>query len=127
MFNELSNDQSLWGQYQFWVFTYNTGNPVVYSAGILAEGLRKTVQELDPEGKDPALRKMIVIGHSQGGLLTKLTVVDTGNKIWEAVSDEPFEEFAGIAGGKRDFEAERLLYPCSFSQEGCLHLHAPWG
>ena len=80
MFNELSNDQALWGKYQFWVFTYNTGNPVVYSAGILAEGLRKTVQELDPEGKDPAIRKMVVIGHSQGGLLTKLTVVDTGTR-----------------------------------------------
>jgi pimeloyl-ACP methyl ester carboxylesterase len=95
MFNELTNDQALWGQYQFWVFTYNTGNPVVYSAGILADGLRKTVQELDPEGKDPALRKMIVIGHSQGGLLTKLTVVDTGTKVWEAFSTEPFEEFQG--------------------------------
>ena len=93
MFNELSNDQGLWGSYQFWVFTYNTGNPIVYSAGILAEGLRKTVQELDPDGKDPALRKMIVIGHSQGGLLTKITVIDTGTKIWDNFSDVPFEEF----------------------------------
>jgi pimeloyl-ACP methyl ester carboxylesterase len=95
MFNELTNDQALWGQYQFWVFTYNTGNPVVYSAGILADGLRKTVQELDPEGKDPALRKMIVIGHSQGGLLTKMTVIDTGNKVWDVFSAEPFEKFQG--------------------------------
>jgi len=92
MFNELSNDPALWGHYQFWVFTYNTGNPVSYSAGILAEGLRKTVQELDPEGKDQALRKMVVIGHSQGGLLTKLTVVDTGTKAWDTVSTVPFEE-----------------------------------
>lgn len=92
MFNELSNDPALWGHYQFWVFTYNTGNPVSYSAGILAEGLRKTVQELDPEGKDKALRKMVVIGHSQGGLLTKLTVVDTGTKAWDTVSTVPFEE-----------------------------------
>ena len=92
MLNELGNDQALWGQYQFWVFMYNTGNPVVYSAGILADGLRKTVQELDPDGKDPALKKMIVIGHSQGGLLTKMTVIDTGNKVWEIVSDDPFEE-----------------------------------
>jgi triacylglycerol esterase/lipase EstA (alpha/beta hydrolase family) len=108
MFNELSNDQSLWGQYQFWVFTYNTGNPVVYSAGILAEGLRKTVQELDPDGKDSALRKMIVIGHSQGGLLTKLTVIDTGNKVWEAVSDEPFDDL------KASPEAKEILRRSAF-------------
>ena len=92
MFNELRNDRALWGHYQFWVFTYNTGNPVVYSAGILAEGLRKTVQELDPEGKDPALKKMIVIGHSQGGLLTKMTVIDTGKRFGTLVSTVPFEE-----------------------------------
>jgi pimeloyl-ACP methyl ester carboxylesterase len=103
MFNELSNDTTLWGQYQYWLFTYNTGNPVVYSAGILAEGLRKTVQELDPEGEDPALRKMVVIGHSQGGLLTKLAVIDTGNKVWEVVSDEPFEEL------KASPEAKEIL------------------
>lgn len=90
MFNELSNDPVLWGNYQFWLFTYNTGNPIVYSAGILAEGLRKTVDEMDPDGKDPALRKMVVIGHSQGGLLTKLTTVDSGMKFW--TTDMPFDE-----------------------------------
>ena len=35
-----------------------------------------TVQQLDPEGREPALRRMVVIGHSQGGLLTKLTAID---------------------------------------------------
>lgn len=90
MFNELSNDPVLWGNYQFWLFTYNTGNPIIYSAGILAEGLRKTLDEMDPDGKDPALRKMVVIGHSQGGLLTKLTTVDSGMKFW--TTDVPFDE-----------------------------------
>jgi len=90
MFNELANDPMLWGNYQFWLFTYNTGNPIIYSAGILAEGLRKTVDEMDPDSKDPALRKMVVIGHSQGGLLTKLTTVDSGMKFW--TTDMPFDE-----------------------------------
>jgi len=111
MFNELSNDQALWGHYQFWVFTYNTGNPVVYSAGILAEGLRKTVHELDPEGKDPALTKMIVIGHSQGGLLTKMTVIDTSTKVWEAFSAEPFEEFKGSPETKEILRRSTFFTP----------------
>jgi len=108
MFNELGNDSALWGHYQCWMFTYNTGNPVGYSAGILAEGLRKTVQELDPEGKDSALKKMVVIGHSQGGLLTKLAVIDTGNKVWEVVSDTPFEEL------KASPEAKEILRRSAF-------------
>jgi hypothetical protein len=63
MLNELQNDPNLWGHYQFWLYTYNTGNPIVYSGGILTEGLNRAVAELDPEGRDPALRKMVVIGH----------------------------------------------------------------
>jgi len=67
MLNEILNDPELRDQYQMWLFTYNTGNPILYSGGILAAGLRNVVRELDPEGKDEALRKMVVIGHSQGG------------------------------------------------------------
>jgi len=40
------------------------------------------VARLDPDGTDPALQRMVVIGHSQGGLLTKLTAVDAGDKLW---------------------------------------------
>lgn len=32
-----------------------------------ADGLKRVIPELDPEGKNPSLRKMAVIGHSQGG------------------------------------------------------------
>jgi triacylglycerol esterase/lipase EstA (alpha/beta hydrolase family) len=126
MFNELGNDLALWGQYQFWVFTYNTGNPIVYSAGILADGLRKTVQELDPEGKDPALRKMIVIGHSQGGLLTKMTVIDTGNKVWEAVSDEPFEDLQASPEAKEILRRSAFFTPVP-SVKRVVFLSTPHG
>ena len=92
MFNELQNDRNLWGHYQFWLFTYNTGNPILYSGGILIEGLKSVTREFDPEGKDPAMKKMVVIGHSQGGLLTKLTAVDSGNAFWANVTSTPFNE-----------------------------------
>jgi pimeloyl-ACP methyl ester carboxylesterase len=126
MFNELGNDLALWGQYQFWVFTYNTGNPIVYSAGILADGLRKTVQELDPEGKDPALRKMIVIGHSQGGLLTKMTVIDTGNKGWEAASTVPFEELQASPETKEILRRSTFFTPVP-SVKRVVFLSTPHG
>jgi hypothetical protein len=35
---------------------------------------------------------MVVIGHSQGGLLTKLISIDSGTKIWDAVSSKPVDE-----------------------------------
>lgn len=91
MVNELENDPIVAKHYQIWLFMYNTGNPIAYSAGILVQTLRNVVAELDPEGTDPALQRMVVVGHSQGGLLTKLTAVDSGQSFWKNVSSKPFE------------------------------------
>jgi hypothetical protein len=82
MINELENDPSFWANYEIWLFIYNTGNPIAYSASLLRDSLTKALADLDPEGKDPGLTKMVVIGHSQGGLLTKMTVIDTGMRLW---------------------------------------------
>jgi len=81
MFNELQNDPRIRQRYQFWFFTYETGNPVIYSAMRLREALEGAVATLDPSGQDPALRQMVLIGHSQGGLLVKLMVVDLEQEI----------------------------------------------
>ena len=90
--NELEADPRIAPRVQLWLFTYNTGLPILYSAGLLRETLTKTVAELDPQGTDPALRRMVLIGHSQGGLLAKLAVVDSGTRFWDNVSETPFEE-----------------------------------
>jgi hypothetical protein len=52
------------------------------------------VEKLDPEGQDPALRQMVLIGHSQGGLLVKMQAIDTGDRLWNAVSRKPIEDLA---------------------------------
>jgi pimeloyl-ACP methyl ester carboxylesterase len=89
MLNELENDPVLSDRLQFWFFFYASGNPIGYSGGLLAQALRNIKRDLNPEGSDPALDQMVVIGHSQGGLLTKLTVVDSGPRFWNGVFDEP--------------------------------------
>ena len=90
--NELEADPRIAPRVQLWLFSYNTGLPILYSAGLLRETLTRAVAELDPDGTDPAMRRMVLIGHSQGGLLTKLAVVDSGTKFWDNVSETPFEE-----------------------------------
>lgn len=92
LFNEINADPRLANRYQFWIFTYNTGNPILLSAGILRKSLARAVGEFDPEGKDPALRRMVVIGHSQGGLLTRLTAINSGTKFWDNISKKPLDE-----------------------------------
>ena len=72
MLNELQNDPILKDRIQFWLFTYNTSNPILLSARDLRVALTKARQDFDPDGRDPALRDMVLIGHSQGGLLARL-------------------------------------------------------
>jgi len=90
--NELQNDPIVSRRYQIWLFLYNTGNPIAYSGGLLVQSLKDAVAELDPAGRDPALQHVVVVGHSQGGLLTKLTVVDSGDAFWNNISHKPFDE-----------------------------------
>src|SRR5262249_5600560 len=90
--NEIQNDPVLRERVQFWIFTYNTSNPVLISAGELRRSLTDIVKELDPEGRDPALRRMVVIGHSQGGLLTRLMITRSENRFWENFSHVPLDE-----------------------------------
>ena len=92
MLNVLSNTAPLRDRYQCWFFFYETGNPIPYSSMRLRETLTKTLQQLDPQGKDPALQHMVVIGHSQGGLLTRMTAIDSGTRLWDTVSRKPIDQ-----------------------------------
>jgi pimeloyl-ACP methyl ester carboxylesterase len=93
LFNEISHDPVVSGRYQFWLFQYNTGQPILYSAMLLRRALRSVLAEIDPSGEDEALRRMVMIGHSQGGLLTKLMAINSGTRFWNNVTDEPFDQF----------------------------------
>jgi hypothetical protein len=92
MFNRLLADPDIRGRYQFWFFQYDSGNPIALSALRLREALTAAVARLDPQGQDPALRKMVLIGHSQGGLLVKMQVISSGDRIWNAASRKPLDE-----------------------------------
>ena len=83
MFNQLNADPELRARYQFWFFSYTTGNPIIYSASLLRDALDEMLKTLDPDGSDASLRDMVVIGHSQGGILTKLQVVSSGDAYWK--------------------------------------------
>ncbi|MCE5230392.1 hypothetical protein LLG95_12475 [bacterium] len=114
MFNELQGDPRIASRYQFWFFIYNSGNPIAMSAMRLRENLAAAVKQLDPEGKDPALRQMVVIGHSQGGLLAKMTVVNSGNKFWETISKHPFETAMLSAESKNMLRRSLFIEPLPF-------------
>lgn len=114
MVNTLLADTELRRRYQFWTFMYGSGNPLVRSVNELRDTLTAEVARLDPQGTNAALRDMVVIGHSQGGLLTKATAVDTGDVMWRMVSTNRFED-AKLTEEQRKAVAQHLfLKPLPF-------------
>ncbi len=90
--NELRGDPELRKRYQFWMFFYSTGNPILTSAARLRQSLVSIRDEFDPLGKDPALNDMILVGHSMGGLLSRMMISDSGESLWQAASDKSPDE-----------------------------------
>ncbi|MBP1751535.1 MAG: hypothetical protein H6Q57_371 [Geobacteraceae bacterium] len=109
MLNTLRADPVIRKRYQFWFFQYNSNNLIVASAAQLRKTLSDTVGKLDPTGQDPALKQMVVIGHSQGGLLTKMTAVAPGDNLWKSISDKSIDELDADVETK-DLARRMLLF-----------------
>ncbi|MFZ5427943.1 MAG: esterase/lipase family protein [Thermodesulfobacteriota bacterium] len=92
MVNGLMGDPELRERYQFWYFSYPTGNPVFYSAMLLRQSLESVREAYDPDGTNPAFNDMVIVGHSMGGLLSKTMVQDSGDELWLSAVGKPFSE-----------------------------------
>lgn len=87
--NDLRGDPALRERYQFWMFFYSTGNPILRSADRLRQALAQVRQDFDPNHQDPALDQMVLVGHSMGGILSRLAVSSSGEDLWNAACRVP--------------------------------------
>ena len=90
--NEIRGDPDLRDRYQVWLFMYPTGTPFPYSAAKLRTQINQLRRVIDPEHTDKALDRSIIIGHSMGGLITRLMISSSGQNLWNLVGARPFDE-----------------------------------
>jgi len=117
MVNDLLADARLRERYAFWFFTYDSGNPIAYSGYQLRDALTQAVDRADPNGSDSCARDMVVMGHSQGGLLTKLTAIDSGDIFWANVTDKPLDELKLAPDDKELLRNTMFVKPLPFVRE----------
>jgi len=117
MVNDLIADSRLRDRYAFWFFAYDSGNPIPYSGMQLRDALTQAARRAAPGGNDPCVDDMIVLGHSQGGLLTKLTSIDSGDAFWANVSDAPFDAVALPPADKELLRKALFVKPLPFVTE----------
>ncbi|MEI6655122.1 MAG: alpha/beta hydrolase [Verrucomicrobiota bacterium] len=85
--NELEFDPALRQRYQYLVFGYPTGNPPAYSAMRFREELAKFYQ-LHPDAPS-----CVLIGHSMGGLISRMQVTTVDRKAWDAMGKDKASTF----------------------------------
>lgn len=91
MFNDLRSIPEIRRHYQFWCYFYPTGEPFIHTAADLREQMAHLRKLLDPQEKEPALEQIVMIGHSMGGLISRLQSVDSGDLFWRQVAQKPFD------------------------------------
>ncbi|MDR3108233.1 MAG: hypothetical protein LBU65_00910 [Planctomycetaceae bacterium] len=89
MFNTLRSEPELRSRFQFFFYFYPTGQPFWISAAQLRHDLYDFRLAIDPQLTDSSLDKMVLVGHSMGGLVAHLQVIDSGNEFWKLASNEP--------------------------------------
>jgi pimeloyl-ACP methyl ester carboxylesterase len=92
MANDLLEDPVIRDNFEFWFFSYGTGNPIPFSALQLRQDIEAAVQKLGGTGADPALGRITLVGHSQGGLLAKMLVIDPGSRLWDGIVRRPLDQ-----------------------------------
>ena len=93
--NELDQIPGIKERYQFWFYMYPTSGSILLNGTDLRENLQRTIHHLDPKNTNPALKHMVLIGHSMGGLLARLQVVYSDDKLYSGLCRVPFNELQG--------------------------------
>lgn len=97
MFNDLRAFPEIRGRYQFWFFLYPSGQPFWTSGSQLRDTLAEVRQTLDPQGANPNMDQLVLVGHSMGGLVSYLQTMESGDEFWRVLSDKPIEELKASA------------------------------
>lgn len=83
--NEVLGDETLRRRYQIWQVYYPTNAPLPINNFAIREAVTQTLTHFDPTGKAPASNNITLIGHSMGGVLSRLMVSSSEDKLWDAL------------------------------------------
>jgi len=92
--NDLMSDPDLRSKYQPLCFAYPSNLPIPSSAARLRQLLVRARNTLDAPHRNPGFDRMIIVGHSMGGLLSRMQVTDSGDDYWNAFFTVPPERLA---------------------------------
>jgi pimeloyl-ACP methyl ester carboxylesterase len=87
--NEVMGDEALRRTYQVWEVYYPTNVPVAVNLAQIRRALDDTLHHFDPSGKAIASNHIVLIGHSMGGVIARLLVSSSDDKLWSVLPERP--------------------------------------
>lgn len=104
--NAIWGDPSLRARFQIWHVVYQTDAPLFVARRRLVDYLDTAFEILDPEHDDAARSGIVLIGHSLGGVLSRLLAADAGEALWSAAFNVSPD---ALPGNSDDVEVVRQL------------------
>ena len=103
LYRELMRDPVIRENYQFWLFSYPSGYPYPYSASLLRKQL-ELIRNEHPDHQD-----VVIVGHSMGGVISRLVLLDPGDSIWKVYFGTPLSE-TPVKGQTRKLLEDALVF-----------------
>ena len=91
LINELRAQDWFNREYQVWLYGYPTGRPFLRSAADLRHECTAAYEEFAGDPPDTTFQRTVLVGHSMGGLISKLQISHSDNRLWESFADRPLE------------------------------------
>lgn len=101
--NEVMGDEQLRRTYQVWEVYYPTNVPVAVNLMQIRKAIDETLRHFDPSGHATASNHIVLIGHSMGGVIARLLVSSSDDKLWSIVHERP-----GLSAAQRQKLRQRL-------------------
>lgn len=90
--NQLRSDPLVREKYQLVFFGYPTGSAIGGNGANLREALAAYRKAYDPNGRNPHMRNMVILGHSMGGILSNMQIRDSGDRIYKTYFTKNMKE-----------------------------------
>ncbi len=118
MLNELRGDPFVRKNFQFWFYEYPSGYPYPYSAAIMRRELDAALETF------PQRKPMIFIGHSMGGLISRLMITDSGDSIWQSLFHKSPEK-TSLPPASKKMQKESLIFAARPEVGGVVFIASP--
>lgn len=103
LIDHLRKDRTFRENYQVWYFAYRSGLPYPMAA----DALDKQLDEFSD--RYAGHRKIVLIGHSMGGMIARRLITDSGMAIWDSIYPKPPEEMP-FSPGTLDVIQDSIIF-----------------